>query len=233
MFCLARVLPLVMNPNNFPAYNATRFLETPLFNKICTEMSDSRNRLSKELAIEYQCYCNDSDIPTKLAIEKKLAEAHSLIDDKFYFQFFISLRKLNSSAVGILPYLEEVFSKREKLMELLSRKENQVPDEIRNHPINAFIMNNSELPLDEFRIKYLAFISNHLIEKFGKRLETFDDVELYQARMAFVNCVAKYHENSRDFRNLSDLLRLINAKILFIAENPYLEIPEKLNSLNW
>lgn len=206
----------VINPNTMPPYDQSLSLDTSVINHMCLLLSGNRENLSKIRGREYMCYCVETDEETKKFTEKT-------------FKLVLSLKKANdplSKALSktftdISTYLQTEFNKQEQIIKFLNGGARLNPFAY-NSPVSSFTIKNYSLPPDQFYIKYYVFIMNHLLEKFKsdfEKLKIFNIPMLFKNEFEFINCIGRHTYAHGEFKNISDVIKLVNDRVMVVANS--------------
>lgn len=221
MLCLkvARILPTVLalsllRPNPIPIYNASDII--PLTNKVCLPLSEKREELFKNQLYGYLCYCIETNIETD-----KFVEHFTHILNWFRVNKQYPTGKMFAETfTNISKYLEAEFNKQDKTIRFLDgeTKENYVSND---SEISNFVVQNINLPVDQFYPKYSTFLMNHLLDKFKRdfeKLKVYSIPRLFKIELDFINCDHRHLYDDGDFQTISDVVRSMNASFSKLVE---------------
>lgn len=215
MLCLTvtRILPTVFaiplaNPNTILEYDATKYPNLPRVNDVCLGLYEKSQDPANFALNEYQCFCIEADDKTKAFFENLhteiswLKERNDPIIQKFKVAFF-----------SVLKYLQTEFKIQEPILKFIDGETGESPV-VEDLPISVFVINNIDLPIDQFYTEYSAFLMNHLLEKFENefaKLNFFDIQTLLKNEFGFIDCNGRI--SYEDFATISEVIRSINESV--------------------
>lgn len=201
-------VPLLQPSNTNLTYDPLTSPNTPYFNGACISLLSQK---SKDKLITFKCVCNETTNETKLALEKiyelraKLKSAKSPLLDVFANTF-----------LNISIYLNAEFKKQPKITKN-SMNSTDVVKQLKMTPIGTFIAQKSNLPLNEFSIKYSNFLLYHILERFGstfKKFKSFEVSTLLKNEFDSIKCRAKTVYEEGHFKSLNSVIQFVNKRTL-------------------
>lgn len=204
------------NPNTYPEYVPAAFSETPTIDEICTELSANRHMLDKNDLISYQCLCNEMEYENQL-----FSERSSTLREWFKKEIASQAKEFSKTFADGLIYIRDEFKKQEPIINYLTNENPTDFPMITDDPISGFIIENMNMPIDEFTPKYSQFLLNHILQKYKvefEKLDFFNIPKLLKINFFILECEAKHKFQTGDFITIVDAIKFSNVSVTLIFE---------------
>lgn len=208
------------NPNNT--------IRTPHLDTACRHFLSNWNYLSSDQKIECECLCKKMNDESKILIEKiydfntEAAKKQNL-----------SLKDVTELFGNIFKYLQNEIDVQKGLIEYISNETDEFPG-LSDNEFILFVVENSEIGLKKLYSKYIQFIINQILKTFHRditRLKVFDIPDVLKANVVLTDCIVKHLFEVGRFERVSEVIRFVNSRMLFITETLAIDVQELDDSL--